>query len=110
MEAWSYFGKHAIVERDDCVILLSRVNDIVLHDQESQVDASRYLLAILQDSAGFHVSYEPVEDILDSEEVLLLVLPLLNFRNLIEAALSPHERDSKIGRIVFSDGLIIGNY
>ena len=34
----------------------------------------------------------------------------MDFRNVIEAALPPHERDTEIGCIVFSDGLIVGNY
>jgi hypothetical protein len=43
-------------------------------------------------------------------EILLLVLPLLNFRNLIEATLPPHERDAQIGCIVFFDSLIVRDY
>ena len=39
-----------------------------------------------------------------------MVLPFLDFRNLIKAALSPHERDTKVGCIVLSDRLIVGNY
>ena len=34
----------------------------------------------------------------------------MDFRDLIEAALSPHQRDSKIGCIVFCNSLVVGNY